>query len=91
MASLNVAMPDELREYVEQRTKNGGFSTPTEYVRQLIRADREKETQRRLESALLERIDDEEYSDVTPADLEDLRSRVRAGRKGRHMDREEAL
>jgi antitoxin ParD1/3/4 len=84
-------MPDELREYVEQRTKNGGFSTPTEYVRQLIRADREKETQRRLESALLERIDDEEYSDVTPADLEDLRSRVRAGRKGRHMDREEAL
>jgi antitoxin ParD1/3/4 len=82
MASLNVAMPDELREYVEQRTKNGGFSTPTEYVRQLIRADREKETQRRLESALLERIDDEEYSDVTPADLEDLRSRVRAGRKG---------
>jgi antitoxin ParD1/3/4 len=83
MASLNVAMPDELREYVEQRTKNGGFSTPTEYVRQLIRADREKETQRRLESALLERIDDEEYSDVTPADLEDLRSRVRAGRKGR--------
>ena len=83
MASLNVAMPDELREYVEQRTKNGGFSTPTEYVRQLIRADRENETQRRLESALLERIDDAEYNDVTPADLEDLRSRVRAGRKGR--------
>jgi hypothetical protein len=58
------------------------ISHPTEYVRQLIRADREKETKRRLEFALLERVDDEEYSDVTPADVEDLRSRVRAGRKG---------
>ncbi len=83
MASLNVAMPDELREFVEQRTKTGGFSTPTEYVRHLIRSDLERERQRRLEAALLERIDDQEYSDVTPKDLEDLRARVEAGRKGR--------
>ena len=80
MASLNVSMPDELREFVDERTKKAGFSTPTEYVRHLIRLDLERESQRRLEAALLERIDDQEYSELTPDDLEDLRSRVRAGR-----------
>lgn len=73
-------MPDELREFVDERTKKAGFSTPTEYVRHLIRLDLERESQRRLEAALLERIDDQEYSELTPDDLEDLRSRVRAGR-----------
>ena len=73
-------MPDELREFVDARTKKAGFSTPTEYVRHLIRLDLERESQRRLEAALLERIDDQEYSELTPDDLEDLRSRVRAGR-----------
>jgi Arc/MetJ-type ribon-helix-helix transcriptional regulator len=73
-------MPDELREFVDERTKKAGFSTPTEYVRHLIRLDLERESQRRLEAALLERIDDQEYSNLTPDDIEDLRSRVRAGR-----------
>ena len=35
MASLNVNMPKDLREFVEKRTENGGFETPTEYVRHL--------------------------------------------------------
>ncbi len=83
MASLNVAMPDELRAFVDARTKKAGFSTPTEYVRHLIRLDLERETQRRLEAALLERIDDQEYADLTPNDLQDLRARVSAGRSGR--------
>jgi putative addiction module CopG family antidote len=82
MASLNVAMPDELREFVDERTKKAGFSTPTEYVRHLIRLDLERETQRRLAAALLERIDDQQYSDLTDGDLADLRARVRAGRSG---------
>ena len=73
-------MPDELQEFVDERTKKAGFSTPTEYVRHLIRLDLERESQRRLEAALLERIDDQEYSNLTPDDIEDLRSRVRAGR-----------
>ena len=42
MASLNVSMPEELREFVDERTKKGKFSTPSEYVRQLIRQDHNK-------------------------------------------------
>lgn len=56
MASLNVHMPSDLREFVDERTKKGGFSTPTEYVRHLIREDQQREAQRRIEQLFLEGV-----------------------------------
>lgn len=53
MGSLNVNMPDDLRRYVDARTKAGGFGTPTEYVRHLIRKDREEAVERNLEAQLM--------------------------------------
>lgn len=47
-------MPDELRQFVNKRTREGRFSTPTEYVRQLLRDDQNRESERRLEQLLLE-------------------------------------
>ncbi|MFQ5665681.1 MAG: type II toxin-antitoxin system ParD family antitoxin [Candidatus Binatia bacterium] len=47
-------MPKDLREFVDKRTKKGGFGTPTEYVRHLIRKDRDEESARELERLLLE-------------------------------------
>jgi len=35
-------MPDDMREFVDRRTRDGGYSTPTEYVRSLIRSDRQQ-------------------------------------------------
>src|SRR5438094_8047131 len=54
MGSLNINMPDDLRAYIDHRTREGGFGTPTEYVRHLIRRDRDEEAQRRLERLLFE-------------------------------------
>jgi antitoxin ParD1/3/4 len=54
MASLNVNMPKDLREFVDRQTGKGGFGTPTEYVRHLIRKDRDEESERELERLLLE-------------------------------------
>ena len=44
---MHVSLPDEMRRYVDHRT-NGQkvFSTPSEYVRALIRADMEKEAEK---------------------------------------------
>jgi len=57
MASLNVSMPEELRKFVDKRTKQGRFSTPSEYVRELIREDQKREAERRLEQLLLEGLE----------------------------------
>jgi antitoxin ParD1/3/4 len=53
MKSFNVTMPDELLEYVKTRTKEGGFGTPTEFMRHLIRKDRDERTEKELEERLL--------------------------------------
>jgi hypothetical protein len=37
METMNIALPDELKEYVRERIGNGGYSSVSEYVRELIR------------------------------------------------------
>ena len=46
-SSLHVSLPDELRQFVDRRT-NGKeqFSTPSEYIRALIREDMEKQEEK---------------------------------------------
>jgi antitoxin ParD1/3/4 len=53
MTSMNISLPDELKQYVEAQTK-AGYSTPSEYVRELIREDRKRRAQQRLEQLLAE-------------------------------------
>lgn len=54
MTSLNVSLPKPLKDYIEGRVSEGGYSTPSEYVRALIREDRKRRGQQKLESLLLE-------------------------------------
>jgi len=53
MTSMNVSLPEELKEYVEAQTKRG-YSTPSEYVRELIRDDQKRRARERLDALLLE-------------------------------------
>jgi antitoxin ParD1/3/4 len=47
-SSLHVSLPDELRAYVDFRTSGTkDYSTPSEYVRTLIRLDMERDAERR--------------------------------------------
>jgi antitoxin ParD1/3/4 len=57
MASLNISMPDELRDFVARRTKQTNHATPTEYIRSLVREDQKRADQERLEKLLLEGLD----------------------------------
>lgn len=53
MTSMNVSLPEELKEYVEAQTQ-GGYSTPSEYVRELIRSDQKRRAKEKLDGLLLE-------------------------------------
>ena len=50
---MNVSLPEELKEYVEAQTKSG-YSTPSEYVRELIRGDQKRRAMEKLDTLLLE-------------------------------------
>jgi antitoxin ParD1/3/4 len=41
MTSLNISLPEALKAYVEGQVASGDWGTPSEYVRELIRQDKE--------------------------------------------------
>jgi antitoxin ParD1/3/4 len=42
MTSLNISLPEVLKNYVEGQVASGDWGTPSEYVRELIRRDKER-------------------------------------------------
>jgi antitoxin ParD1/3/4 len=42
MTSLNISLPEALKNYVEGQVSTGDWGTPSEYVRELIRQDKER-------------------------------------------------
>ena len=43
MATMNVSLPDPMKEWVERQTDDGRFSNASDYVRALIRRDQERQ------------------------------------------------
>jgi antitoxin ParD1/3/4 len=48
MTTMNVSLPDSMREFVERQVREGSFSTSSEYIRALIRRDEARATVREL-------------------------------------------
>jgi antitoxin ParD1/3/4 len=39
MATMNISLPDQMKEWVEAQAKDGRYSNSSDYVRDLIRRD----------------------------------------------------
>jgi len=52
MATMNVSLPDPMREWIEERVRRGEYANASDYVRDLVRHDREQHE--RLVEALIE-------------------------------------
>ncbi len=42
MATMNVSLPDPMKEWVDAQTRTGRYSNASDYVRDLIRRDQER-------------------------------------------------
>ena len=76
MASLNISLPQSLKDYVEDRVSVGGYSTPSEYLRELLRQDQKQRTEDKLETLLLEGLESGEPIEITPEYWENKRKRL---------------
>ncbi len=52
MTSLNISLPEALKKYVEGQVASGDWGTPSEFIRELIREDKERRL-RSLEQDLI--------------------------------------
>lgn len=76
MASLNISLPGPLREWIDAQIEGGRYGNASEYVRELIRRDQERQAQQRLEQLLLEGVKSGKASPLTRQDWAELRTDV---------------
>jgi antitoxin ParD1/3/4 len=82
MTTMNVSLPEKMKEFVDGRIEAGGYQTVSEYVRDLIRKDIERQETDRLDALLLEGIRSiEEEGTVLDSDEYwiALQERIKAG------------
>ncbi|MEO7108593.1 MAG: type II toxin-antitoxin system ParD family antitoxin [Rhodoferax sp.] len=48
MSTMNISLPDSLKEFVDTQVGSRGFGTSSEYVRELIRKDQDRQHLRGL-------------------------------------------
>lgn len=77
MQSMNISLPEPLKQFVDGQIATGRYSSASEYVRELIRADEKRKAEEQLETKLLEGLNSAE-SALTPADWSAIRKEALA-------------
>ena len=77
MSTMNISLPNTLRAFVEKQVSERGYGTSSEYVRELIRKDQDRQ---QLRALLLEGASSEPSSPADARYFEGLRDRVRKHR-----------
>ena len=84
MQTMNISLPDPLKDFVDTQITSGRYSSVSEYVRELIREDEKRKAEARLEAMLLEGLASPE-TELTRQDFVDIRkealSRLKARKK----------
>lgn len=75
MATMNVSLPDPMKDWVEEQVKTGHYSNASDYVRDLIRRDQDYQDQR---EALVQALIAGEASGVSKRTLEEIWREVKA-------------
>jgi antitoxin ParD1/3/4 len=84
-ATMNISLPASLKTWIERQVTGKGYSTASEYVRDLLRREQEQEARARIEAKLTEAINNgastpmlaQDWDRIRAAGLKRARSRRR--------------
>lgn len=79
MATMNISLPDPMKDWVEAQARTGRYSNASDYVRDLIRRDQERadrlaELQKLLCEGLESGVSDRTIDDVLKAAREQAKT-----------------
>ena len=60
MQSMNISIPEPLKNFVDGQIAQGRYSSVSEYIRELIRADERRKAEEKLEAKLMEGLNSSE-------------------------------
>jgi antitoxin ParD1/3/4 len=78
MGTMNISLPDSLKAFVDEQVAHLGYGSSSEYVRELIRKDKERQEVRRL---LLDGSNSPPVEAFDASYFDGLRARVAKKRK----------
>jgi antitoxin ParD1/3/4 len=78
MTSINIMLPEELKDYVEEQTK-GAYGSTNEFICHLIRQDQRRRVKQRLEELLIEGLESGESVEADEAFWTELETETASG------------
>jgi antitoxin ParD1/3/4 len=73
MQTMNISLPEQLKDFVDGQVGSGRYSSVSEYVRDLIRDDEKRKAQEQLEALLMAGIQSSGPTEMTRQDWDDIR------------------
>ena len=83
MASINISLPESLLAFLKDQVKKRGYSTASEYMRDLLRAAAERKASAHLEKLLLEGLESGEGRIVDDAFWKEFQRKTEAHRSSK--------
>ena len=74
MQTMNISLPDPLKEFIDEQVGSGRYSSVSEYVRELVREDEKQKAQQKLEAMLMEGMESGSPTRMTRQDWAEIRT-----------------
>ncbi|MCA0299578.1 MAG: type II toxin-antitoxin system ParD family antitoxin [Proteobacteria bacterium] len=79
MATMNISLPDELKQFIDTQVSEHGYGSTSEYLRDLVRKQRDVE---KLRGILLEGVSSGPATPMEPDFFDKMRERAHARAAG---------
>jgi antitoxin ParD1/3/4 len=73
-ATMNISLPESLKEWVEKQVARKGYSTASEFVRDVLRREQEEEARERINRRLDDAIESGTSTPLTAPDWRKIRA-----------------
>lgn len=73
MATMNVSLPDKMKQWVEDQVQSGRYGNSSDYVRDLVRRDQERQDAR---EKLQQMVDEALASGIVDMGRDELLARI---------------
>ncbi|MDZ7969380.1 MAG: type II toxin-antitoxin system ParD family antitoxin [Nostoc sp. DedSLP03] len=64
MSSINISLPESMKAFVEEQVAQGGYSSVSEYLQELITQDQKRKMQEHIEELLIAGLESGETIEV---------------------------
>ena len=86
-ATMSISLPATMKTFIEQEVQDGGYSTPSEYFRELVRDAKRRKEEEQVEKLLLQALESpatpmtkDEWEAIKQRGIERIRQK-KAGKK----------